>query len=256
MPRKYKRFIPFKKGPIEVISEKDRIGNHLSNIMIHVLFLLISCVIIFPIISFTFLEADAQLISVILFIIASPMFKLAFQNRHEISIYNLKNSIIYVFKNHIIQTISLSFLNIYLLLAIGFQTLIPTNVLIIVYILISIVALFVFKSFDKKYFKSFVLTPLVFNVLLLTNYLISFNEKNEFYTFNKNFETVFNQNRPSRGSQIQQSTLITLKDNAYDNYYGIRVFLNIDEVKNSIGVRYTFKTGIFGVRVLTNHSFY
>ena len=253
MPRKIKRTIRYRNAHIEVISEKDRIGNHLSNILIHILALFILIAFIAPFISFILFGSEALFVSCILFLIASTFYKLAFQNRQEINFYNLINSIVYVSKNSIIHFILLTIFNIFIVLKFGFQTLIPTTFLILVFFLVIVLVYHFVKDTERKYFNSIVLAPLALNFLLLINYTVSFDEKQEFYQFTGSYDTVINSNHS--GVRIQQSTLITLKDNAYNKYYGIRMFLRFEEVVSANSIRYTFKKGILGFRVMTDYSF-
>ena len=179
MPRKIRRLNRFRKSPIEVVSEKDRIGNHLSNILIHILFSFIIIAFIAPFVSFIFFDFNAILISCILFLIASPFYKLAFQNRQEINFRNLINSVGYVSKNKIIHFILLTLLNILIGFKVGFQTLIPTTFLILVFPFVIVLVYPFVKDTERKYFNSVVLAPLVLNFLLIVNYTISFDEKQE-----------------------------------------------------------------------------
>ena len=61
MPRKRPRLFGIIKEPIEVISEKDRLSNHLSCILIHLMFLINLTIILSPIIAYMFFDTIAFL---------------------------------------------------------------------------------------------------------------------------------------------------------------------------------------------------
>lgn len=256
MPRKRPRLFGIIKEPIEVISEKDRLGNHLSCILIHFMFLVTFAIILSPIIAFMFFDTMVIVICFILAFVTFPMTQLVFEYRSELNLRDLIYAIKYLFKSEIMQFILLTFLNTLVFFLIGFQTVIPTNTLIIVTILICLVGFFIcwYKKIKRMVFASFVLIPLVINLVLIINFIISFNEEVENYSFSHNNELVFNRSRTKTYNQT--SSLITLKNNAYDKCYGIRVFIDADAIKKSNSISYKFKTGIFGFRVLKDYTFY
>jgi hypothetical protein len=53
----------------------------------------------------------------------------------------------------------------------------------------------------------------------------------------------------------QKSTFIYLDDNTYSEFPGIRMFLDIDEMRNKNNIRYTFKNGLLGFRVMSDYEF-
>lgn len=146
-------------------------------------------------------------------------------------------------------------INLILFFCFAYQTLIPTTFVIITYLLLPIILFIVFKikRVKKPELKSFTITPLVLNTILVLNYFISFNPKQETYFYQRNSQIVFS--RIGYRSYSQNSTEITLQNNAYDNYYGIRVFVSEENIKGGYKITYTFKTGILGIRVMTDYSF-
>ena len=256
MPRKRPRLFGIIKEPIEVISEKDRLSNHLSCILIHLMFLINLTIILSPIIAYMFFDTIAIVVCFVLIFVTFPMTQLAFEYRSELSIKNLLYAFKYAFKSEIMQFILLTFLNIIVFFIIGFRTVMPTSGLIIGIAFISLIGFFIcwFKKIKRIFFTAFVIIPLSINFLLTVNYIISFNEEVENYSFSQNSELVLNRNRTNAYSQ--RSSLITLKNNTYDNCYGIRMFINSDDIKNSNNISYKFKTGIFGIRILKDYTFY
>jgi len=53
----------------------------------------------------------------------------------------------------------------------------------------------------------------------------------------------------------QDGTYIYLENNAYSEYPGMRTFLDYEEMRNRKHVTYTFKSGLLGLRVMTDHEF-
>lgn len=145
--------------------------------------------------------------------------------------------------------------NLILFFCFAYQTLIPTTLIICIYLILPVILFIAFKlkKKAKPELKSFTITPLILNTILVLNYFISFNPKQETYFYQKNSQMVFS--RIGYRSYNQNSTEITLQNNAYDNYYGIRVFVSEENIKGGYKITYTFKTGIFGLRVMTDYSF-
>lgn len=159
-------------------------------------------------------------------------------------------------KFNLAVTIVLSIVvNLILFFIFAYQTLIPTTLIICIYLILPVFLfiVFKFKQIAKPELKSFTLTPLILNTLLILNYYISFSPTQETYFYQKNSQMVFS--RIGYRSYNQNSTEITLQNNAYDNYYGIRVFVSEENIKGGYKITYIFKTGILGLRVMTDYSF-
>lgn len=148
------------------------------------------------------------------------------------------------------RIVILSLTNIYLLLRIGLQTMIPLNLLPLLYI--GPIAIFYFLVYRKKesnyrLFNSLCIVPLVVNAFFLINFWFSRNPVVEVYEFWNKHERTNNGQR--------KNTLIHLENEAYDDYAGIRVFSNIDQMKYSTHIVYQFEDGLFGIRVMTDYRF-
>jgi len=46
-----------------------------------------------------------------------------------------------------------------------------------------------------------------------------------------------------------------LENNKYDEYPGVRIFLDYEEMRDKKHITYTFKEGILGLRVMTEYEF-
>ncbi len=98
----------------------------------------------------------------------------------------------------------------------------------------------------------FCYAPTTISVLLLLNSLISFNPQTEVYSY-KHYQYWA---RGKNGTEeLVTSTYIILENNKYENYYGIRVFQDYQQMTASNCITYTFKTGIFGIRVMKDYKF-
>ncbi|MBN8693278.1 MAG: hypothetical protein J0L69_08775 [Bacteroidetes bacterium] len=150
-----------------------------------------------------------------------------------------------------------TFINIYIFLAIGCQTLIPTNWLIASYFLLGIVGFLVLKKRKVKQsaLKAYVVFPLSINIILCLNYFISFNEQKETYKFHRSYYWAAsgrtNLSQPDR----QMSTQISFDNNKYEDFWGIRTFISVENIGPTERITYTFKRGILGLRVMTDYEF-
>eukprot|EP01035_Chromulina_nebulosa_P034565 gene34565-46386_t len=87
---------------------------------------------------------------------------------------------------------------------------------------------------DNLYY-TFCIAPVCLNVLFAINYVVSFNTEVETYR------------------SKSPTSLIILEGEKYKEYKGLRVFLFYGEVIDNNTVTYTFKTGIFGIRVMKDY---
>lgn len=147
-------------------------------------------------------------------------------------------------------------LNLVLFFNVSFHTMLPTNYIIWAFPVAIIVAYIIFKikKTPKAGLKATCFIPLALNGLFFINYIFSFNPKTETYTFQRQIQVV--QNRNPRGSVSRGlSTELLLQDYAYEDYYGIKTFLMEENIISTYKITYTFKTGLFGIRVMTNLHF-
>jgi hypothetical protein len=144
--------------------------------------------------------------------------------------------------------------NLFLFFNVSFVTLIPTTFLIVLFVLSPFIGYFILKlkKITKPTLYAFAFAPLTLNVLFLFNYLFSFDPVKETYGIGRNSEAVYS--KIQRKTITQTTTGITLENNAYEKYYGIRVFLSEDNIRGG-HITYTFKTGILGMRVMTDYEF-
>ncbi len=252
MRRKSTRFKYKSSTQKEVISEKDLIGEHLSTIMIHLIFLFVLALIIFPIISFIYFDSSVIFISIFFLIVVVYNTELLLDNFDQIGFKKLFHAIKFLFKNRKIQFVGLTVVNVLIILNVGFMTLIPTSLTLFIFPIFILI--FLFKKSPNRYSMAIVKVPLIINFLFVINYFVSFDAIEETYTFSRNYQFVRSRRGyGSGGSQL--SSLITLPKGKYDEYYGIRTFISIEKLKFASKITYTTKRGLFGIRVVSNYKF-
>lgn len=185
--------------------------------------------------------------------ITSPLTIDAVRNKPVINFKQLFKACLDITKTWGFWITFFTFLNIFLILRIGLQTLLPLKS-ILTNFAFSILAIFVItkwlikpKTPMRAYFYAFCLTPLLINLLFLINYVFSRNPSQEKYLFHPVYQR-------SRGG-MQKSTLINLDNDVYAQYIGIRVFWSLDAMTNRDRIIYTFKEGKLGVKVMTDYRF-
>lgn len=148
------------------------------------------------------------------------------------------------------RTIILSITNIYLFFKIGLQTMLPLSILGIAFIVPALIVYFILlrkKEQRNRLFTSLCLAPLLINSLLLLNFWGSQNPVIEQYEF-------WNEHQRTRNGE-SKNTLIHLEGGAYEDYPGIRVFSNLDQMKYSTHIIYQFEDGLLGIRVMKEYRF-
>lgn len=143
--------------------------------------------------------------------------------------------------------------NLAVFLKIGLQTLIPFALLWKAYLLLMLIGYGVVKGIrvPKSRFQTYgipiLLTPVLFSLPLLINFVLSSNPVTETYDYNP-------QTRPGRRGQ-ENTTMIDLPDNKYEAYPGVRIFLDYEQMKGTATITYTFADGLLGIRVMKDYKF-
>lgn len=143
-------------------------------------------------------------------------------------------------------------LNLYVFFSFGLNTLINFNLLLTLYLCSMVLGygISVIKGWRRRLkLMAFGLASGLISVLLALNYIFSSGpQMTETYAF------TFHKQKAGR-NKVQESTLIYLQNDAYEEYPGIRVFLNYSAMAGMKRVTYHFQEGLFGWRVLTEHEF-
>lgn len=224
----------------------DTIASHLG------FFIALTVVVVVPIVA-TILYGVAGLAAGLLInFIALPITVSAIRSSPTLNMGEFSNSILHIVKTNGFIITTMTIVNVVIFLLFGFQTLIKPLLLIILFVFAIVIAYFLnlkHKSTDKfkLYFRTFGIAPLIVNSFFLTNYIFSSNPVKETYQFQNDMQAT------RRGQQ--EGTYIYLENDAYSEYPGVRTFLDYEEMRNRKHVTYTFKKGILGLRVMTDHEF-
>jgi hypothetical protein len=164
----------------------------------------------------------------------------------------LKKALGLLMFNRVFAGLMLFLVNVFVLLMIGFQTLITLNLLFGLYggfMLGGLVFALLIKRYRKKFFVRFIslcFSPFLVSLFLLLNYFLSSGPYQESYYFVK--ETYQTRKGP------RESAFIILEYHAYDDFEGIRSFIDFDSLSFKSKITYTFETGLFGWRVMKDYK--
>lgn len=217
-------------------------------------FMAIVVVLIFPVVAMLLFGMAGLGAGILINLIILPVTVRAIRDTPPLNNGTFAGSVLHIVRTKGFLMTSITLLNIFIILKFGFQTLISPLLLLIGYALaMTLVYLYCrLKSTQfKTNFYSFGLAPLVVNAMLVINFIFSFHPVQETYTFENDEQRVIKR----REDDTQESTYIYLENSAYDEFPGIRTFLDYEEMRNANRITYTFKKGILGMRVMTDYQF-
>ena len=107
------------------------------------------------------------------------------------------------------------------------------------------------RSIPKSLYYA-VLIPGMINLFFLCNYTFSSKPKIETYEFS-NQQAYYSRNRGRGG--MENTSLIYLEGNHYDEILWNRVFFDVEQTKYKSVIQYRFEEGLFGIRVLKDYEF-
>jgi hypothetical protein len=96
------------------------------------------------------------------------------------------------------------------------------------------------------------LTPSIFNMFFLTNFVFSSNATMEVHYFVH--EKRWYGGRHSR-ARLEKIAYIDLANDKYEQYDWFRMFFDFDAMKDKSEITYKFEEGLFGLRVLKQYEF-
>ena len=177
----------------------------------------------------------------VLIVFTSPFIKHTFKD----FIYFKKNEISNAFLNINTLLAFLFILNVIAFIYFGLKTLIN------IYVLIGLYVLNYFPIINNRIKKqksniAEVFFTLTISAFLVVNFQFSSNSRVEVYSFHNRYQ------KSKNGSY--KTTLIILEDNKYDEYIGIRTFLDFSEIKG-YHITYTIKEGFFGLEFVDSYKF-
>ena len=132
-----------------------------------------------------------------------------------------------------------------LLLRVLFFLFCPLHILLILYAL-NYLPIIINRFLKQKSNIIEVLFTVLLSVFLIVNFEFSSNPRVEEYEF-------FSKRERSKGGS-RKTTLIVLEENKYEQYLGMRTFLDISEIKG-YHISYTLKEGFFGLEVVDSYKF-
>ncbi|MCC6373024.1 MAG: DnaJ domain-containing protein [Bacteroidia bacterium] len=234
-------------------SDEYEFENAFGVFMQHLMLLVIGLFLGGCLISFLF--SDGGVISIVLLLIfLGPIYFSMIYNSENISLANFVASFKVLQSQRPVGEVFLTLLNVFVILRIGLQTLLPHNLLLPMYVLIGALAYLYFRK--KEVFSlsliSIGLAPSVMSVFLLLNYFISYDAHSENHSFSiiqQSFEI-----RKTDGSCTNLFTTIQLENKVYKDYPGIRFFFDNNQMCYCNIIHYEFKHGIFGFRVMRDYK--
>jgi hypothetical protein len=215
-------------------------------------FIALAVLIVLPIMT-TILYGTLGLgVGVLINLIVLPMTISAIRGASLANFGTFFNSILYIVRTDGFIITTLTIVNVIMVFLFGLQTLINPWFLIILFVFLILIAYFTnlkYKDNNKfKFrFRTFCIAPLIVNLFFLINYVFSSNPMKETYRFQKDTQAY------KRGKQ--ENTYIHLENDVYSEYPGLRIFLDYEEMKYQNHITYTFKSGLLGFRVMTDHEF-
>ncbi|MES2778597.1 MAG: J domain-containing protein [Bacteroidota bacterium] len=153
-------------------------------------------------------------------------------------------------ETYFFRFVILSATNLYILLKVGLQTMLPLPVSLAILVIPALVYYFVWgKKVEarQRVFFTVCLVPLIFNALFALNFWASRNPSIEQYE-------IWDEHTHSK-TTTHPNTLIMLENDAYANYVGIRIFSDIRIMQNNEHIIYQFEKGLLGIRVMKEYRF-
>jgi hypothetical protein len=228
-------------------SSLDIVVNHLM------VFSGVAFLIALPIIAFAYDGWGGFIGSMLIWCITVPIGIVFLKTLPPFGLKIFVTSLADVIQTDIFSFLFITVLNIVTVLKIVLHTLAPLNIVFYIFSSAILATYLITKYIIKirtgirQQFISFCLIPLLINSFFVLNFVFSSNPTTEHYLY------IMTREKTKSGSQ--ETTLITLHHNEYSEYPGIRLFFDYDEMRHGNSIIYTFKEGLFGLRVLTDYEF-
>lgn len=188
---------------------------------------------------------------VVVIVVTSPLWaRVVMKGKSGLNFMEVAPALTHVVKTKTFQLVTGIALNLFLILRIGFNTLINLWTLGAIFGLCIALGYLVSLRLKNKFQKrlSFlVIAPGIVNLFLVLNFLFSTNETVETYSFTN----VVQQSK----KQQQKTTTIILEGGKYANFLGIRMFADYESMEHAKTITYHFADGLFGFRVMKSFEF-
>jgi hypothetical protein len=145
-------------------------------------------------------------------------------------------------RSKVIWMFIISVVNLVVFFSFALSTIITLKCLLVIYGGAIALALVLSKGFSSRYVRYLVgicIAPLLVNFFFLINFTFSSHSVVESYWYT--YDSI---------SFTRTFKTITLEDDVYADYPGIRFFVNYEEVVNKSRIRYTIEEGCFGLKVI------
>lgn len=208
----------------------------------------------------------------VILIFASPRIIPELKSAGPLDLNYLKKGIIYLCGHPLVQLTVLTVINLAIILTVILNTLINPLSVVAAFVILLTAAFILsrrtnyFKQGRKRVLFVAGIAPSAVTVFFLMNYLISFNPVKEFYRFTfrqeyysngRRFHSIHSKeehNSRSKSKRVENTTMIILEGNKYEDYVGIRFFFN-RRPKKASEITYTIEDGVFGLRVVKAYTF-
>lgn len=225
----------------------------LETVVSHLYLLFVLALIIgLPACAAVLMGASGFFIALAILLVSAPVAYVTIGSSMKVDWPAFSKAILYLAQNKYFVIVFISVINVYLILRIGLQTLIPLHLLAEIFALsmaltFCLIKFNVIRAQDNLKFYTLCIAPLVVNLLFILNYVFAGGAVQETYAFSHTLQ------RTRQGEQ--ETTFIILNGNKYANYPGIRFFLDYSQMQYAGTITYTFKTGALGFRVMSDYKF-
>lgn len=226
----------------------DTVASHI--------YLLFSALLLLGILGFAIYQAGliGLVIGIVVALLVSPLLKHTLFAAIDINLPLFVKSLGVVIKLRAVQTVLLGVLNVVLFVKFVLATVLPlalTGSLFLLFISGAILFSRLWDPDEKRvgrFWLALGIAPLVLHVLFAANYLFAGPAYTETYRFEQYAEQTPNGPR--------YTSLIILENNAYEHYPVLRFFADYYEAIGSHQITYTFKKGLFGIKVMQGYYFW
>lgn len=195
----------------------------------------------FPILMVNLKGIEALFGVLIINVILSGLHIKSYQNLKKLSFQEFLNSIRKMIFIPSFQAFVLIAINIPIVINVVVNTLVSISFVLSAYALSILLFLVISRRAKIRNMLSFGVAPTLVSLLFLVNYVFaSFPTQEKFTLISDGY---------------QENSMITLEGNQFDEYPGIRIFFDFDEMRFADEVLYTFEYGLLGFIVMTDYEF-
>ena len=214
----------------------DTVTSHL------VVLLSILLLTLFPFIMLLTIGAEAVIGIVFVNIVLIPIHLQAYQNLKILNSREFAISLGKLFQIQSFQIVSLLIINLLLFFKVVGNTLVSISFVFSAYTIAVLIAIISSRNSKLRKFISFAVAPTIVSLLFFLNYSFASHPTQEKF-------------RIVSSGYNHEDSMITLDNEQLDEYPGIRIFFDFQEVRNADEVVYTFEYGFLGLMVMTDYYF-